>query len=135
MPTNDLADMTLDIDKKDIAKFILVGDRVLVKPKNPNTQTKSGLYLPPTAVEKEKVQTGYIIKVGPGFPIPAMADEDEPWKDKKEEVKYVPLQAQAGDLAIYLSQSGYEIEFNQEKYVILPHSAILMLVRDEGLFE
>ncbi|GET29855.1 chaperonin [Prolixibacter sp. SD074] len=127
--------MTLDIDKKDIAKFILVGDRVLVKPKNPNTQTKSGLYLPPTAVEKEKVQTGYIIKVGPGFPIPAMADEDEPWKDKKEEVKYVPLQAQAGDLAIYLSQSGYEIEFNQEKYVILPHSAILMLVRDEGLFE
>jgi co-chaperonin GroES (HSP10) len=135
VPTNDLADMTLDIDKKDIAKFILVGDRVLVKPKNPNTQTKSGLYLPPTAVEKEKVQTGYIIKVGPGFPIPAMADEDEPWKDKKEEVKYVPLQAQAGDLAIYLSQSGYEIEFNQEKYVILPHSAILMLVRDEGLFE
>ncbi|GET33353.1 chaperonin [Prolixibacter bellariivorans] len=127
--------MTLDIDKKDIAKFILVGDRVLVKPKNPNTQTKSGLYLPPAAVEKEKVQTGYVIKVGPGFPIPAMADEDEPWKDKKEEVKYVPLQAQAGDLAIYLSQSGYEIEFNQEKYVILPHSAILMLVRDEGLFE
>ena len=127
--------MTLDIDKKDIAKFILVGDRVLVKPKNPNTQTKSGLYLPPTAVEKEKVQTGYIIKAGPGFPIPTMPDEDEPWKDKHEDVKYVPLQAQAGDLAIYLSQSGYEIEFNQEKYVILPHSAILMLVRDEGLFE
>jgi len=127
--------MTLDIDKKDIAKFILVGDRVLVKPKSPNMQTKSGLYLPPTAVEKEKVQTGYVIKVGPGFPIPAMTDEDEPWKDKHEEVKYVPLQAQAGDLAIYLSQSGYEIEFNKEKYVILPHSAILMLVRDEGLFE
>jgi pyruvate formate lyase activating enzyme len=32
-------------------------------------------------------------------------------------------------------KSGYEIEFNKEKYVILPHSAILMLVRDEGLFE
>ncbi|MEA3446961.1 MAG: hypothetical protein U9Q98_00710 [Bacteroidota bacterium] len=32
-------------------------------------------------------------------------------------------------------KSGFEIEFNNEKYIILPHSAILMLIRDEGLFE
>jgi len=127
--------MALEIDEKDIEKFILVGDRVLIKPKNPQLQTKSGLYLPPTAVEKEKVQTGYVIKVGPGFPIPAMTDEEEPWKETKEEVKYVPLQAHTGDLAVYLSKSGFEIEFNKEKYVILPHSAILMLIRDEELFK
>jgi co-chaperonin GroES (HSP10) len=93
------------------------------------------LYLPPSAVEKESVQSGYVIKTGPGFPIPALTDDDEPWKEVKEEVKYVPLQAQVGDLAVYLNKTGVEIEFKNEKYMILPHSAILMLVREEGLFE
>ena len=75
------------------------------------------------------------MKAGPGYPIPAISNEDEPWKSKSDDVKYVPLQAKEGDLAIYLQKSAYEIEFNKEKYYIVPHSAILMLVRDEGLFE
>lgn len=127
--------MALNLTEKDIEKLILVGDRVLVKPKNPNQQTSSGLYLPPSAVEKENVQSGYVIKTGPGFPIPALTDDDEPWKEVKEEVKYIPLQAREGDLAVYMSKSGIDIEFKKEKYVILSHSAILMLVREEGLFE
>ena len=127
--------MSLNLTEKDIEKLILVGDRVLVKPKNPNQQTSSGLYLPPSAVEKENVQSGYVIKTGPGFPIPALTDDDEPWKEVKEEVKYIPLQAREGDLAVYMSKSGIDIEFKKEKYVILSHSAILMLVREEGLFE
>lgn len=127
--------MSLLIEEKNFEKFIMVGDRVLVKPKNPQSKTKTGLYLPPTVQENEKLQSGYIVKVGPGYPIPAMTDDEEPWKGQKEEVRYVPLQAQVGDLAVYLNKSGYEIEFNKEKYVILPHSAILMMIRDEGLFE
>jgi co-chaperonin GroES (HSP10) len=127
--------MTLNLSEKDLNKIILVGDRVLVKPKNPNQQTTSGLYLPPAAVEKENVQSGYVIKTGPGFPIPALTDDDETWKEVKEEVKYVPLQAKEGDLAVYLNKTGVEIEFKKEKYLILSHSAILMLVREEGLFE
>jgi chaperonin GroES len=127
--------MALNLSEKDLSKIILVGDRVLVRPKNPNQQTTSGLYLPPSAVEKENVQSGYVIKTGPGFPIPALTDDDEPWKEVKEEVKYVPLQAKEGDLAVYLNKTGVEIEFKKEKYLILPHSAILMLVREEGLFE
>ena len=62
--------MQLAIDQKDIDKFLMVGDKVLIKPKNPQSQTKSGLYLPPT-VQQEKIQSGYIIKVGPGFPLPS----------------------------------------------------------------
>lgn len=127
--------MVLNLDEKSLDKIIMVGDRVLVKPKNPTQQTKSGLYLPPTALERENVQTGYVIKAGPGFPIPALTDDDEPWKENHEQVKYVPLQARTGDLAVYLSKSGFDIEFKNEKYIILPHSAILMIVRDEGLFE
>jgi co-chaperonin GroES (HSP10) len=127
--------MSFIIEEKDLEKFIMVGDRVLVKPKNPSQKTVSGLILPPSVQENEKVLSGYVVKVGPGYPIPAMTDEDEPWKEKNEAVKYVPLQARVGDLAVYLNKSGYEIEFNKEKYFILPHSAILMLIRDETLFD
>ena len=127
--------MSLVIEEKDLEKFIMVGDRVLIKPKTPSSKTKTGLYLPPTVQESEKIQSGYIIKVGPGYPIPAVSEEDEVWKQKEESVRYVPLQAQRGDLAVYLSKSGFDIEFNSEKYIILPHSAILMIIRDESILK
>lgn len=127
--------MSLVIDEKDLEKFILIGDRVLIRPKHQQGKTASGLYLPPTVQENARTQSGYVVKAGPGYPIPAMTDIDEPWKEKKEQVQYVPLQAKVGDLAVYINKSGWEIEFNKEKYIILPHSSILMLIRDEGLFE
>ena len=127
--------MQLSIDQKDIDKFIMIGDKVLIKPKNPQSQTKSGLYLPPT-VQQEKIQSGYIIKVGPGFPLPSQKEEHEVWEKQEDEaVHYLPLQAHEGDLAVYLQNAAYEIKFNDEKFLIGPHSAILMLLRDEGLFE
>lgn len=127
--------MSLIIEEKDLQKFIMVGDRVLIKPKSPMNQTQSGLYLPPTVQENEKVQSGYVVKAGPGYPIPTMTDEDEPWKGNKDEVKYIPLQAKTGDLAVYMNKSGVEIEFNKEKYMIIPHSAIMMIIRDEDLLK
>jgi co-chaperonin GroES (HSP10) len=126
--------MSLVIEESDLEKFIVVGDRVLIKPKSPQEKTKTGLYLPPGVQEKEKIHSGYVLKVGPGYPIPAIQEADEPWKDRVEEVKYVPLQPKTGDLAVYLQKSGYEIEFKNERYVIVPHSAILLLIRDPSLF-
>jgi chaperonin GroES len=127
--------MILELGEQNLDKFIMIGDRVLIRPKSPLDKTKSGLYLPPGVQEKERIHAGYVLKVGPGYPIPAINDVDEPWKDKSDEVKYVPLQLKEGDLAIYLQNSGYEIEFKKVKYIIVPHSAILMLIRDESLFE
>ena len=127
--------MDLKIDGQDLDKFIMVGDRVLIKPRTEETMTPSGLYLPPGIKEREKIYSGYVLRVGPGYPIPAVADEDEPWKEKSENVKYVPLQAKEGDLAVYLQNSAFEIEFNKQKYVIVPQSAILFLIRDEDLFK
>ena len=127
--------MALSIEDQDLDRFIMVGDRVLIKPKTPQGKTKSGLYLPPGVQEKEKIHSGYVLKVGPGYPIPAIQDVEEPWKDKSNEVKYVPLQPTEGDLAVYLQNNAWEIEFKNEKYVIVPHNAILMLIRDDGLFE
>ena len=128
-------EMALELEGQDLDKIQMVGDRMLIKPKSPLDKTKTGLYLPPGIQEKEKIHAGYVLKVGPGYPIPAINEIDEPWKDKSEEVKYVPLQAKAGDLAVYMKKSGFEIEFKGEKYMIVPHNAILMIVRDTGLFD
>ena len=118
-----------------LKNLIVVGDRVLIRPIKPDDKTQSGLYLPPGVKEKEKVQTGYVIKIGPGYPIPLPADDDEPWKDKKEEIKYIPLQAKEGDLAIFLQNGAIEMNYRDEKLFIVPQSSILLLERDESLFE
>ena len=96
--------MSLNIEESNLDKFIVVGDRVLIKPKSPQERTKTGLYLPPGVTEKEKIHSGYVLKVGPGYPIPAIQDVDEPWKDKSDDVKYVPLQPKPGDLASLSSE-------------------------------
>ncbi|GAB2556049.1 co-chaperone GroES [Spirosoma areae] len=113
-------------------RLIVVGDRVLIKPKDPSDRTSSGLYLPPTVQEKEQVQSGYVIKVGPGYPIPSPMD-DEPWKETEEKVKYMPLQAQEGDVALYLQRNAIEVQYEGEQYVIVPQASILMLERIEDL--
>jgi chaperonin GroES len=123
--------MRITPDNK-LKKLIIIGDRVLIQPSRPHERTETGLYLPPGVQEREKVQQGYIIKIGPGYAIP-MPPEDEPWKSKEEQVKYVPLQAREGDLAVFLSNAATEIVYEGEKYLIVPQSAILMLEREEDL--
>jgi len=115
-----------------LKKLIIIGDRVLIRPTKPNERTQTGLYLPPGVQEKEKVQQGYVIKIGPGYAIP-MPPEDEPWKNQDEQVRYLPLQAKEGDLAIFLLSGATEIMYQNEKYFIVPQSAILMLEREEDL--
>jgi chaperonin GroES len=113
-------------------KLIIIGDRVLIRPSRPHERTETGLYLPPGIQEREKVQQGYIIKIGPGYVIPVVP-EDEPWKAHEDQVKYVPLQAREGDLAIFLLSGATEIMYQEEKYFIVPQGAILMLEREEEL--
>ena len=92
----------MEKDVNSLDKINVVGDRVLVKPRKESERSESGLYLPPGVKEKEKIQYGYIVKSGPGYPIPLPMDNDEPWKSEDEKVKYVPLQVKEGDLAVFL---------------------------------
>jgi len=116
-----------------LKKLIVVGDRVLIRPTKQSDKTSSGLYLPPGVQEKEKIQSGYVIKVGPGYPLPLPVDEDDVWKGKDDQVKYLPLQAQEGDLAIFLQKGAIEVIYEDEKYFIVPQASILMLEREEEL--
>ncbi|MDP3441969.1 MAG: co-chaperone GroES family protein [Ignavibacteria bacterium] len=114
-------------------KIIIVGDRVLIKPEEQSSKTNSGLYLPPGVQEKEKVQGGYVVKVGPGYPVGIPGDDEEPWKEQKA-IKYIPLQAKEGDFAVFLKKDAVEVEIEKQKFIIAPQAAILMLYRDDELF-
>ena len=132
--TNIAPNIGMAATEANLDKIIVVGDRVLIKPKSPADRTESGLYLPPSVQENERVQSGYVMKVGPGIPIPLPTDEDEPWKEPSEKVKYIPLQAKEGDLAIFLQKSAYEVLYGGQRYFIVPQHAILLLERDPDLF-
>lgn len=124
--------MKVTSDNK-LKKLIVVGDRLLIKPAKSSEKTASGLYLPPGVQESEKIQTGYVIRVGPGYPLPVPTDEEEVWKGKDEQVKYLPLQAKEGDLAIFLQKGAIEVMYENEKYFIVPQASVLLLEREEDL--
>ena len=113
-------------------RLIVVGDRVLIAPAEGEERTNVGLYLPATALEGRQVQGGRIIATGPGTPMgePATLD-DEPWKIRSAEVKYLPVQARVGDYALFFRKAAVEITFEDKNYLVVPQAAILVLVRDK----
>ena len=84
-----------------------LADRVLVQPKEAETKTASGIYIPDTA--KEKPQQGKVIAVGP---------------DKKDE----PMEVKVGDEVIYGKYAGTEVTVENEKYLIVKQSDILAIL-------
>ena len=118
----------------------MVGDRVLIEPEGGEGRSKVGLYLPASAVDNQSVQGGRVLAVGPGTPIGAPAElNDEPWKITSGEARYLPVQAQVGDFAIFFRKASVEISFEGKEYLVVPQAAILTLVREtdgemEGLF-
>ena len=84
-----------------------LADRVLIEPKEAETKTAAGIYIPDTA--KEKPQQGTVIAAGPG---------------KKDE----PMEVKAGDQVIYGKYAGTEVTFEDKKYVIVKQSDILAVL-------
>ena len=119
------------MEKTDRKQMIVVGDRALIIPDSDRDRSAHGLYLPPSVKEKEKVHSGYIVKVGPGYPVPNpnFIDQESWSPSPKDPVKYIPLQVEEGDYAIFLREQAIEIEYEEKKYLIVPQSAILMLIR------
>lgn len=111
-------------------KLLVMGDRVLVAPEEGEERTSVGLYLPPSAVDRQAVQGGRIIATGPGTPLAEpTALDDEPWRLSKSETRFVPIQANEGDYALFFRKAAVEITFEETKYLVVPQAAILVLVR------
>jgi len=114
-------------------QLIVVGDRVLIQPEDGDERTKVGLYLPSTAIDNQAVQAGRIVATGPGQPMPDLSGEssDEPWRiGTGSPTRFVPMQARAGDYALFFRKAAVEITFETERYLVVPQAAILALVRD-----
>ena len=84
-----------------------LADRVLIEPKEAETKTASGIYIPDTA--KEKPQQGKVIAVGPG---------------KKDE----PMEVKVGEEVLYGKYVGTEVTFEEKKYLIVKQSDILAIL-------
>lgn len=118
--------------KRGNKELLVVGDRVLVKPEQKERMTKVGLYLPANVMEKEEVQGGRVIAIGPGQPLPPPNDEQEPWKDGYRNPRFLPMQVSVGDHALFFRKAAIEITFEDERYLVVPHGAILVVVRNEN---
>lgn len=84
-----------------------LADRVLVEPKEAETKTASGIYIPDTA--KEKPQQGAVIAAGPG---------------KKDE----PMEVKVGDNVLYGKYAGTEVTVDGKTYLIVKQSDILAIL-------
>ena len=76
-----------------------LADRVLIEPKEAETKTAAGIYIPDTA--KEKPQQGTVVE---------------------------PMEVKAGDQVIYGKYAGTEVTFEDKKYLIVKQSDILAVL-------
>tara|TARA_Y100001980_G_C14547776_1_gene328561 strand:+ start:1750 stop:2127 length:378 start_codon:yes stop_codon:yes gene_type:complete len=113
-------------------QILVVGDRILIRPDTGESKSQAGLYLPPSVIEKQEVRGGIVVEVGPGIPMGSPETSfDEPWKEKKTDIKYIPTQAEIGDYALFLGKASIEIKIESKDYLIVSQSAILILIRDD----
>ncbi|MBI5851429.1 MAG: co-chaperone GroES [Planctomycetes bacterium] len=110
-------------------ELIVVGDRILVLPDEGEVRTKVGLLLPPGVKEKEDVRGGRVVAVGPGIQLPAPQDDTEPWKELQRTARYMPMQVELGDYALFFRKAAIEISFEEKRYLIVPYAALLVLMR------
>lgn len=88
-----------------------LGDRVVVKPKEAQEQTESGLYIPETA--KEKPQQGTVISVGPG---------------RTENGTKIDMTVSEGDQVLYGKYAGTEVTLDGDEYLIMRENDIFGIV-------
>ena len=113
-------------------QILVVGDRILIRPDTGESKSQAGLYLPPSVIEKQEVRGGIVVEVGPGIPMGSPETSfDEPWKEKKTDIKYIPTQAEIGDYALFLGKASIEIKIESKDYLIVSQSEILILIRDD----
>lgn len=86
-------------------------DRILVKMKEGEETTKSGIIL--TSNSQEKPQIAEVVEVGPG---------------KKIDGKLEPICVKKGDNVIVSKYAGTEVKFEGVEYIILKSEDVLAIV-------
>ncbi len=89
-----------------------LGDRILVQRLEPETKTKSGIYLPETATDKP--QQARVVALGQG----RLLDSGE----------RAAFQVKQGDTVILGKWGGQEVKVDDEDYVVLGEDEVLAVV-------
>ena len=87
-------------------------DRVIVKRKEAENKTSSGIIIPDTA--KEKPQEGEVMAVGSGV--------------RTDEGTILPLEVKIGDLVLFSKYAGTEIKIEEEDYLMMKEDDILGVI-------
>ena len=88
-----------------------LGDRVLIKMKEAEETTKSGIIL--TTGSKEKPQIAEVVEVGPG---------------EKVDGKLQEMYVQKGDNVYVSKYAGTEVKYEGQDYIIVKQDDILAIV-------
>ena len=89
-----------------------LGERIVVKVKEKDMTTASGIVLPDKA--KEKPQEGEVVAVGTGKML--------------ECGKVAPMEVKKGDRVLFAKYSGNEVKVDDEEYLIIRQSDILAVL-------
>ncbi len=89
-----------------------LGDKVLVKRKEAETQTKSGIYLPETA--KEKPQQATVLAIGDG--------------KLMENGQRATFQVKKGDTVIIGKWGGTELKVDEQEMLVMSEDEILAVI-------
>jgi chaperonin GroES len=89
-----------------------LGDRVIVKAKEKEEMTKSGIVLPDTA--SEKPQEGSVLAVGPGRVL--------------DNGKRIEMDVKAGDKVLFAKYAGTEVKLDGEDYLVIRETDLLAVI-------
>ena len=93
-------------------KLIPLGDKVVVRPMDPEEVTAGGIVLPDTA--REKPREGRVLSIGDGM---LLSDGSR-----------AQHQVSEGDRVIYSTYSGTEVTVNDESLLILNEDDVMAIV-------
>jgi chaperonin GroES len=113
MSANKIKKIKLIYRRKIIVNLKPLSDRIILKVKEKEETTRSGIVLPESA--KEKPQEAIVVAVGSGEVIDG---------------KKVPLDVKAGDRVIYSKYSGMEVKLDGEEYLIVKQNDILAIITE-----
>ena len=89
-----------------------LGDRLLVKPKESEEKTKSGIVLPDSA--KEKPQEGLVISTGEG--------------GRDDKGIRIPMDVKVGDTVLYSKYAGTEVKIDSIEHLIIRENDVLAII-------
>ena len=102
------------MSKKMNKKIRPLSDRVVIEPREMETKTAGGIYIPDTA-DKDKPIQGTVIAIGNG---------------KYIEGKLTPLQVKIGDVVLFGKYAGTNVKLDDSEFLVMREEDIMGVVEE-----